>query len=188
MVRGVSTSLQFPFAQFPTAGATAPALSIKLLSAVEHLETAGLHVVAITGDGAAPNRKCFKMLSSNIEGVLHKALNPYSARPSSIHLFSDVPHLLKTTRNFFYQSYPGASARAMRVRQQMWLLHLQFNDYDITWKHVRQLYERLSYKSSHSGLQLLPKIKAELIDLTSYSKCELILPLRFGIRYTLAKM
>ena len=63
MVRGIATSLRFRFAHFSTSGATSVNLSSILWEAVQHIEMSGLHVVAMTADGASQNRKFFKMCS-----------------------------------------------------------------------------------------------------------------------------
>ena len=115
MVRGVATSLRFPYAHFATSGVTSGVLTSIIWSAVQHIETAGFHVIAITADGAASNRKFFELSSASIAEANNKSFNPYSPQPSPIWLFSDVPHLTKTTRNCLLHSYPGNKSRAMHV-------------------------------------------------------------------------
>ena len=57
-------------------------------------------------DGAKPNRKFLKGLgckSEMKEGVVYKTVNRY-CQERNIYFISDVPHLIKTTRNFWYAS------------------------------------------------------------------------------------
>lgn len=75
-------------------------------NAIRRLEQIGLHVVAVACDGAKPNRKFFKdhfHKTCARKGVLYKAPNLF--RPGKfVYFFSDVPHLLKTTRNAWANS------------------------------------------------------------------------------------
>ena len=79
MVRGIFTSLAFPYAHFPTRGATANELFPLFWDPVRNLEMCGFKVMAFTGDSAAANRKLFKMHSHGVKGeVVYKTANPYS--------------------------------------------------------------------------------------------------------------
>ena len=73
MIRGLFIDLRFPFAHFPTKELTGECFYNIMYEALEHLETIGFKVIALTGDGASPNRN---FLSS----TLLKATN----LPSSI--------------------------------------------------------------------------------------------------------
>ena len=68
-------------------------------------------------DGAKPNRKFFKSLGVTKEdmknGIVYRTRNRYS-HDRFIYLMSDVPHLIKTTRNCWYSSRSGG-ARYMWV-------------------------------------------------------------------------
>ena len=131
MVRGIFIRLDFPYAQFPTSGtytsnqyydSNAAMLLILLdLSGVDlhsilweatrRLEQIGLHVVAYVCDGAKPNRKFFrdhKYKPHMKDGIVYKTPNLY--RPGEfIYFFSDVPHLMKTTRNAWANSKENGS-------------------------------------------------------------------------------
>ena len=61
MVRGMFTSLEFPYAQFATKGATADVLFPIVWEAVQRLESDGLKVIAFNCDGASPNIEFLKM-------------------------------------------------------------------------------------------------------------------------------
>lgn len=116
MVRGIFSKLKFPYAQFPTNGASADELCPLVWEAVSHLESAGLKVVALTCDGASTNRKFFRMNGSGKKKLVYKTANPYSNDPSrEIYFFSDVPHLLKTSRNCFSNSFAHSYSRGLWV-------------------------------------------------------------------------
>lgn len=114
MVREIFTKLEFPYAQFPTRGVTADKLFPIVWDAVRNLEECGLKVMVITCDGASPSRKFFKMhkAARKPHEVVYKTTNPFSEDKRDIFLFiSDVPHLIKTTRNcwenFWSHPYTG---------------------------------------------------------------------------------
>ena len=77
MVRGMFSSLEFPYAQFSTKGATADVLFPIVWEAVQRLESSGLKVIAFNCDGASANRKIFKMHGKGKE-LVYKTKNPYS--------------------------------------------------------------------------------------------------------------
>lgn len=113
MVRGLFTSCRFPYAHFPTTAVTGDQLFSVVWEAIERLERIGLKVMAVTADGASSNRKFFRMHSSSGSTTCYKAVNPY-AQERSVYFFSDVPHLIKTTRNCW--SHSGANGtRSMWV-------------------------------------------------------------------------
>ena len=93
MVRGLCTSLRFPYAHFATTGATSEVLSSVLWEAVRQVEITGLSVVGMTGDGASCNRKFFRNSADPDSDVPYRAQNPYSEKPGYIYFFSDVPTL-----------------------------------------------------------------------------------------------
>ena len=105
MVRGLFTSCKFPLAHFPTSSITGDQLFTIVWEAVERLERIGLKVLAITADGAGPNRKFFHLhFNSTKKQVCYKTTNPYTKESRPIYFFCDVPHLMKTTRNCWSHS------------------------------------------------------------------------------------
>ena len=117
MVRGIFSNLEFPYAQFPTGGASADVLYPMVWEAVSNLESSGFKVVAFSCDGASANRKFYKM-----HGTGYKTINPYSDdRNREIFFFSDVPHLIKTTRNCFSNSFAHANTRGMWVSSSVYI-------------------------------------------------------------------
>ena len=101
MVRGVFTSIKFPYAQFPMTSGTGYDLFPILWQAIDRLECNGVHVLGITADGASINRKLFKLHGVKDDSLVYKTCNVYSEEKREIYFFSDPPHLLKTIRNAF---------------------------------------------------------------------------------------
>ena len=95
MVRGLFSSLKFPYAQFSTNNLTGDLIFPIFWKVVERLELLGLVVVC---DGAAPNRKFFKLYGDK---STYKINNPYADSERHIYFISDVSHLIKTVRNCF---------------------------------------------------------------------------------------
>ena len=62
LLHGVATNLNFPYAQFATNGISGYQLYAILTEAVMRLEFLGLKVIALTSNGASPNRKLYKLL------------------------------------------------------------------------------------------------------------------------------
>ena len=79
--------------------------------AVERLEACGLNVIAFTSDGASSNRKIYKVHGDRFG---YKTKNPYHD-DQYIYFFSDVPHLMKTTRNCWSNSFSHQQTRALWV-------------------------------------------------------------------------
>lgn len=76
-----------------------------------------MQVILFVCDGAKPNRKFLKSLGRESEmknRVVYKTINRF-CRERYIYFMSDVPHLIKTTRNCWYSSKSGG-ARYMWVR------------------------------------------------------------------------
>lgn len=125
MVRGLFTSCKFPYAHFPTDSLTGDQMFPIVWEAIERLERIGFKVVAITADGASPNRKIFHMHSKTpgSDDLCYKSPNPYTSENRSIYFFSDVPHLMKTTRNCWSHSSQKGT-RNLWVCHEQWLHHV----------------------------------------------------------------
>lgn len=117
MVRGIFSGLKFPYAHFPSKGATGEELFPIIWDSVRNLEESGFRVMVITCDGASPNRKFFKMhTTQNRTGtVTYKTKNPYSPDGRDVYFVSDVPHLIKTTHNCWSNSFGHSNTRALWV-------------------------------------------------------------------------
>ena len=156
MVRGLSSKLKYPLAHFATNGIVADQLFSILWKAVQILEVdLDLNVLFITGDGASPNRRFIRLHEG--EGnplVVHHAENAFSDESRAIYFISDPPHLMKTTRNNFSNSFAHSKTK------KLWK-----NGEHISWQHIVELYEKHC-----TGLyRLCPKLSKEHINLTSYS-------------------
>jgi len=116
MVRTVSKpSFSFPVSQYPTNGLKGEKLFPIIWEAIEALELNALHVLSITSDGASANRKFYRLCAEKEAcSVPYKVQNPYRSS-ESIYLFCDVPHLLKTARNCFSNSFSHSKSRRLMV-------------------------------------------------------------------------
>ena len=101
MVRGLLSGLEFPYVQFPCATMTGDLLFDPLWKAITLIERCGLNVLAVTADGASPNRRLFKIHNPSSSDTSHKVKNPYSTDGRDLFFLSDPPHLLKIMRNCF---------------------------------------------------------------------------------------
>lgn len=113
MVRGMFSSLQFPYAHFATQGATADRLFPLVWEAVQRLEYCGFNVIAFCCDGASPNRAFYKM-HGNRGDFVYRTPNPF-AEDRNIYFICDVPHLIKTTRNCWSNSFAHKHSRPLWV-------------------------------------------------------------------------
>ncbi|CAC5357823.1 THAP9 [Mytilus coruscus] len=102
MVRGVATDFKFPLAGFATLSITADFLYPIIWKAIRVLQTgfAQLKVLFLTCDGASANRKFFN-IHRQVNEFIHYTNNPYADDERKLYFISDVPHLVKTTRNCF---------------------------------------------------------------------------------------
>ena len=117
MVRPVfKPSFSFPVAQYPSANLKGEKIYPIVWETIESLELHGFHVVSITSDGAAPNRRFYRLcnLEEVTTDVVYKTKNPFR-RGQYIFFFCDVPHLLKTARNCLSNSFAHSNSRKMMV-------------------------------------------------------------------------
>ena len=116
-------------------------------------------VVATVCDGAASNRKFFRLhelLSDQLDGEFtYRTRNIFATEFRYIYFFSDAPHLIKTARNCLYHS--GFTAKHSR--------NMTYNGFDIVWSHIRMIVDN----DSGNQLHLLHKLTPNHINLTSYS-------------------
>ena len=116
MVRGIFFKFDFPLAHFSTEGITADLLFPIVWEGVASIESTGLKVIAVTADGASPNRKFFRMHKTSKGQLVYKTKNIYATDSRDIYFFSDPPHLIKTTRNCLSHSSQSSTSRFMKVR------------------------------------------------------------------------
>lgn len=117
MVRGLLSSLDFPYASFPCLSLGGDQLYSIVWGAVRRLEACGFRVAALTCDGASCNRNFFRMHKSNDdeESLIYKTKNPYSVDGRPIFFVSDPPHLIKTVRNCWANSFAHSRTRTLWV-------------------------------------------------------------------------
>ena len=84
---------------------------------IESLELYNIPVVSLTSDGAKPNRRFYRMCQMQSKGrkIPYQTVNPYQRR-NRLFFFCDVPHLLKTARNCFSNSFAHSCSRKMQVQ------------------------------------------------------------------------
>ncbi|XP_062509723.1 uncharacterized protein LOC134185850 isoform X2 [Corticium candelabrum] len=162
MVRGIFTSLRFPYVQFPCKTLSGDTLYPIVWEAIQRLELLGCKVLAIICDGASSNRSFFRIHSTKNsseaqEQLAYRTRNPFSCDRDRTFLWfvSDAPHLMKTTRNCWTSP-----------KRNLWNCGK-----DISWNHLRRLYYQDSgAQRCAGGLSLVPKLKFEHLKLSSFSK------------------
>ena len=117
MVCGIVSNLKFAYAQFPCSSLTADQLYSLVWGCIRRLEGIGFKVLATTCDGASCNRKFMKLHGEAAE-LVHKTENPYSNEPRPLFFISDAPHLIKTTRNCWANSFAHSNSRSLCVSGQ----------------------------------------------------------------------
>jgi hypothetical protein len=132
---------------------------------------ANLNVIATICDGASPNRKFYQLhtyIGEKLDkGIVYKTKNLF-APGKWIWFFADAPHLLKTARNCLHNSGSGLRSR------YMWN-----NNKFLLWKYISDLY----YSDLELGLHQLPKLTAEHVMLTPYSKMRVNLAAQVSCRF-----
>ena len=115
MIRHISKpSTCYPVAMYPSACLSGERLYPLVFEVIEALELHGFPIVSITSDGNSPNRKFYRMCGIDVPSPAYKTPNPF-ANNRHIYFFCDPPHLLKTTRNNFANSYSHAKTRTLWV-------------------------------------------------------------------------
>ena len=100
MIRGLFTSLKYPYAQFSAASTKGAYLFPLFRMVLSRLTWLGIHVMAVTCDGASDNRRLFS-LQGKVGSLTYKTVNVYSKTNNAVYFFSDPSHLIKTNRNCF---------------------------------------------------------------------------------------
>ena len=113
--QGIASNLKFPYIQFPCASLSADNLYPLVWSYIQRLKRIGFKVLPITC-GASCNRKLLK-LHGEIGELVYKTGNPYSDDSRPHFFISDVPHLIKTTRNCLANSFAHSRSRTLWVSE-----------------------------------------------------------------------
>ena len=147
LLRRVVNPFKFSLATFATTGATSSQMFPLLWKAISICELNSLKVLAVTCDGASPNRKLFRMhfpltkeddMNHDID-VTYQTVNLFSSEKRFIYFISDVPQLMKTARNCLCNYGKG------RYTRYMWK-----NGMLILWNHIPDIFikiENLVYTS-----------------------------------------
>ena len=114
VVMGIFTGFKFPYVHFATKGATADHLYPIIWEVARHLEGCGLNVIAFSGDGASRNRKFYKMHAATKDGLVFKTKNPF-CEDRDVYFVCYVPHLMKTARNCWLNSFYHKKSRVLWV-------------------------------------------------------------------------
>ena len=115
MVSGILSNLEFPYVSFPCTSVSGDELYSLVWGCIRRLESCGLKVIALTCDGASANRKFFKLHKSSTDDIIYKTINPYAGEDRPVFFISDPPHLIKTVRNCWANSYGHSWARNLWV-------------------------------------------------------------------------
>ena len=91
---------------------------------IEALEMYCIPVTSLTSDGAKPNLRFYRMCQKSRRVVPYKTSNPFR-EDETLYFFCDVPHLLKTSRNCFRNSYSHSKTRTMQVHTCIPILYMQ---------------------------------------------------------------
>ena len=163
LLRSIVNPFKFSLANFATTGVVSYQLFLLFWKLVGICELkCNLKIVAVTCDGASPNRSFFRMHAEMIPeddinpeaSVIYRVANVFSEEKRFIYFFSDPPHLIKTARNCLSNSGAGRCTRFM------------WNDgMFVLWNHISEIF----YEDRDRGLHLLPKLTYDHIKLTSYS-------------------
>jgi len=125
MVRGIFTNLAYPFGYYASTGLSGDQLKPLIWEATRILELIGFNVRAWTSDGASQNRECFDINAAGEDCYFTE--NPFSADQRKIYFFSDVSHLIKTTRNNLENSHGNNNTKALHVRYFFYLNKINLN-------------------------------------------------------------
>ena len=166
MAKGLFSGLSFPLAYFSGLGFTSDQLYNVIWQAVGVLEAISLKVRFFCSDGASPNRSFYNLHrleeKENVskDGALYWTYNVHApCRTRKIYFISDVPHLLKTTRNCFANSHAHSNTRNLVIKGT-----------EVSWQHIARL-----HSSDICANEAVPgfyqtKLRTEHIYLTSRSR------------------
>ena len=123
MVRGVFTSLAYPFAYFADQGFSSDLLYPCVWQSVRVLEAINLKVLFFNSDGASPNRRFCRLNmmhdqeNTPDDSVIYWRWNrsTTTGERRKIYFICDVPHLIKTIRNNIENSHGHKNTRNLVV-------------------------------------------------------------------------
>ena len=115
IIQGLKEHINYPVAVYGTRGSTSSELYHMFWDIVGHLELVGIRVRAFVCDGASSNRRMFKIRKDDFpnDEIVYRCHNKFAER--TIYFVSDVPHLIKTTRNCWENSGSNLKSRQLMV-------------------------------------------------------------------------
>ena len=151
LIHSIVNPFKFSLANFALSGASASQMFPHLWKAISICEINSLKVLAVTCDGASPNRKLLRMhfpmaKENDINpdaDVTYKTINLLSKKKQFIYFISDVPHLIKTARNCL----PNSGSN--RCTRYMWNDRMY-----IIWIHIADIF----YEDRECGLHILAEL------------------------------
>jgi DNA transposase THAP9 len=154
MIKGLGCKLKDIVAVFSTVDLNASQIFLRTWDVIFFLEASGIQVLALVCDGAAANRKFFQMHKPISPGrLVYDTINIAAGDLRPIFFISDPPHLIKTMRNCFSNSY------FHRRTRKLW------NNGDISWFLIKKLFE----DTKGDTLRLAHKLTANHVYLNSFS-------------------
>ena len=159
LIRSIVNPFKFSLNNFATDAISSSQMFPLLWKAISVCEKSSLIVIAVTCDGAFPNRKSCQLTQNDDMNpetdVTCYTRNLFSGTENRfLYFISGVPHLLKTTRNCLSNSDSGKFTLYM-WNGRMFLL----------WNHIADIF----YRDQVCGLHILPNLCIEHIKLTPYS-------------------
>lgn len=155
LAKGITSTVHDIVAIYSTDDLTASQLYSRTWDVIYHLEGAGLWVLTLTCDGASTNQKFFKMHAPYKGSKLKNAtLNVAAGEDRPIFFIFDPPHLMKTARNCFANSFAHTHSR-----------NLWKNNEHLSWQVLKELVDLTSSKKFKAH-----KLTKAHIKLTSFSR------------------
>lgn len=170
LAQGITTNLQGIVGIYPARDMTAGQLFTRAWNIIYSMESYNLKLLALIGDGAATNKKFFRMHPPLPPGVIPKldefptdvvyaTVNLASSEKRPLFFIIDPPHLLKTLRNCLANSYGHKKTRKMYK-----------NGEDLSWEVIVKLYEHTILDKFKTN-----KLTKAHVKLTAFS-CMKVLP------------
>ncbi|KAK3931225.1 LOW QUALITY PROTEIN: Transposable element P transposase [Frankliniella fusca] len=174
MVKGVCNGVKEVVASYSVNRLSKEKLYSVTWNVIAYCERTGIQIIAFTSDGNASNRAFFKMntaISPTKNGVVYDTIN--KAAPSRpFYFISDLPHLVKTIRNNFFNSRIKKGSKRCLTK----------NGEKILWSTIIRLFKknktlRKAYKLSAANVYLdyysVMKVKNAFQVLSNTVSCDL---------------
>ena len=151
MIKGICNSIKEVVASYSMNKLVKEKLFKLTWNVITECERSGVQVICMTSDGNSVNRAFFKMntpIHPTESGIVYDTWNN-AAPDRPLYFMSDVPHLVKTIRNNFFNSRPYKNAKRC----------LTLHGEKILWNTIIDLFNakkdktlRKSYKLNHANV------------------------------------